>query len=224
MNFTFIFRGEQKVKKIISILLAVICVMSAGLISTSALENDSVELSFGKPYEMGDFNYDFKLNIMDVTDIQRYLVGSIWLSDLGVALGDVDHDDELTIFDATVIQKKLAGICDFEVEENPDHIIRYAYVDIMSFGDEPETVRVGEALEISTIVSCDSVHYTEFLAFDYTFNCTLEFPDKLKTDITTIDGSAGIVLPTAGKYILTMEVTDEFGDYARRVYEFEVVE
>lgn len=209
-------------KRFISILLAVICIISAGAISTSAL--DDLNTTIGEPYTLGDFNYDFNVDIMDATDIQRYLADIIWLSDLGVALGDVDHDDMLTIYDATIIQKKLAYLLEFEVEEDPDNIIRYAYVDIMSLGEEPETIKVGESLDIMTIVSCDSVHYTDFLTQEYTYYCTLAFEDEWETELPTINGSTGVELPLPGKYVITMEVSDEFGDYARRVYEFEVVE
>ena len=68
---------------------------------------------------IGDLDNDGEVNIVDVTIIQRYLLGMCnidgtmpynpyALPDMDIA--DVDGDDDITIVDATVIQRYLLGI------------------------------------------------------------------------------------------------------------------
>ncbi len=56
----------------------------------------------------GDANGDGKVNILDVTAIQRYKIGDQDLSDYGMKCADVNKDGSVTIRDATLIQMKLA--------------------------------------------------------------------------------------------------------------------
>lgn len=56
----------------------------------------------------GDANGDGKVNILDVTAIQKYKIGEQDLSDYGIKCADVNHDGSVTIRDATLIQMKLA--------------------------------------------------------------------------------------------------------------------
>nr|WP_316621752.1 leucine-rich repeat protein [uncultured Ruminococcus sp.] len=61
-------------------------------------------------YYLGDFDNDRKVDSIDVTYLQRYLVG---ISDPETSVleqGDVDGDGVITIIDATFIQRYLAGI------------------------------------------------------------------------------------------------------------------
>lgn len=60
------------------------------------------------PKVMGDANSDGKINILDVTAIQKYKIGEQELSDYGLKCADVNHDGSVTIRDATLIQMKLA--------------------------------------------------------------------------------------------------------------------
>lgn len=59
---------------------------------------------------MGDVNQDGILDINDATDIQRYLVGLIELSESQLALADYDENSSINIKDVTKIQIKLAGL------------------------------------------------------------------------------------------------------------------
>ena len=56
----------------------------------------------------GDSNADGKVNILDVTAIQRYKIGEQELSEYGMRCADVNHDNQITVRDATLIQMKLA--------------------------------------------------------------------------------------------------------------------
>lgn len=59
---------------------------------------------------LGDVNEDGKVNILDVTLIQKYRVGLYeFSSKKALLLSDVNCDDEITIRDATSIQMLIAG-------------------------------------------------------------------------------------------------------------------
>lgn len=59
----------------------------------------------------GDVNLDGKLNVKDVTLVQKYIARTVTtLSDLAYKQGDVNYDGKLTIKDATKIQQMIAGI------------------------------------------------------------------------------------------------------------------
>lgn len=60
------------------------------------------------PKIMGDANADGKLNILDVTAIQKYKIGDMELNEYGLSCADVNHDNQITVRDATLIQMKLA--------------------------------------------------------------------------------------------------------------------
>lgn len=206
-------------KKIICILLVMISVVSLCAFGVSA--DDTADLQ-RRPYVKGDANSDFDVTITDATEIQRVLAQKLFIIDLVEKLADVDNDDKLSILDATTIQLYLAKKID-KFEDDPNTIIRYAYLDIMSLGDEPETVKVGETLEIVTFLGITEMDY-EIDHDKIEYKCTLDFCDEFVTELPTTYGSASVVFPLATHIILTMEVTDEYGDYSRYVYEFDVVE
>lgn len=59
----------------------------------------------------GDVNLDGKLNVKDVTLVQKYVARTVTtLSDLAYKQGDVNYDGKLTIKDATKIQQMIAGV------------------------------------------------------------------------------------------------------------------
>ena len=59
---------------------------------------------------IGDVNLDGKINILDVTAIQKHLAQIITLENNALALADTNADDKINILDATQIQKYLAHI------------------------------------------------------------------------------------------------------------------
>ncbi len=61
-------------------------------------------------YALGDVNRDGKLNIKDVTAIQKYLAKLEEFDEQQVALADYNEDGKVSIQDATKIQKKLAKL------------------------------------------------------------------------------------------------------------------
>lgn len=58
--------------------------------------------------QMGDANADGSVNILDVTAIQKYKIGTQELTEYGLRCADTDHNGTVTIRDATLIQMYLA--------------------------------------------------------------------------------------------------------------------
>lgn len=63
---------------------------------------------------LGDVNGDGKINIDDVTDIQKYIANMIDFTEEQVTLADVDKNGNISIDDVTLIQKHLAGLAVIE--------------------------------------------------------------------------------------------------------------
>ena len=89
-------------KKVISILLCTLFLLSVACISSSALPNVNVIV--------GDVDLDETVSVLDATCIQKSLVGMEQLSYLQEVAADVDNDSSCTIVDATWIQKYIASI------------------------------------------------------------------------------------------------------------------
>ena len=68
----------------------------------------SLYAKFVPEYIPGDVNNDGTVNIMDVTELQRFIAGypvTIYIFETA----DVDKNGEINILDATMIQRYLAG-------------------------------------------------------------------------------------------------------------------
>lgn len=59
---------------------------------------------------MGDVNYDGEVNIVDVTEIQKYIAGYIEFENQTLKISDTDLSGIVDIKDATKIQKMIVGI------------------------------------------------------------------------------------------------------------------
>ena len=65
------------------------------------------------PYDfkiVGDVNGDGKVSVLDATEIQKYLAGTVKFDDGQKAVGDVNGDGVISVTDATVIQKYIVGL------------------------------------------------------------------------------------------------------------------
>lgn len=90
--------------KSMSVLLALILTMTAFIANTvtaSAAEETKIVL--------GDVNNDGAINIMDVTDIQMYIAGSLDFTDNQVKAANAFEDDRIDINDVTELQRYVAG-------------------------------------------------------------------------------------------------------------------
>ncbi len=113
----------QKTRKLISMLLAVLMVLSmfsVGMVSASALPEDAIINDAegsdasgidGELYGlMGDSDANGKINVKDATQIQKFVAKLIELDETNEALSDVDLNGKVNVKDATAIQKWVAKI------------------------------------------------------------------------------------------------------------------
>ena len=112
----------QKTRKLISMLLAVMMVLSmctVGMVSASALPenavisdvegNDATSID-GELYGlMGDTDANGTINVKDATQIQKFAAKLVELDETSEALADVDLDGKVNVKDATAIQKAIFG-------------------------------------------------------------------------------------------------------------------
>lgn len=61
------------------------------------------------PYMIGDVNLDGHVDVLDATEISKYIVSISTLSDVQRELADYNHDGEINIVDATEVQKLVVG-------------------------------------------------------------------------------------------------------------------
>ena len=114
----------QKTRKLISMLLAVMMVLSMctiGMFSASAalpegavingVEGNDASSVDGETYGlMGDVDANGKVNVKDATQIQKSAAKIITLDETATVLADVDLNDKVNVKDATAIQKWVAKI------------------------------------------------------------------------------------------------------------------
>lgn len=61
-------------------------------------------------YEIGDVNRDGKINVIDATEIQKYLANKVTLDDVQLKLADFNNDGIISVSDATGVQKFIAQV------------------------------------------------------------------------------------------------------------------
>ena len=61
-------------------------------------------------YDVGDVNMDGRIDILDATLIQKYVVGIVELSAEQKHLADYNNDGDITVVDATEIQKFIVHL------------------------------------------------------------------------------------------------------------------
>lgn len=71
-----------------------------------------VEYTFDatKDYISGDVNNDGTVNVLDATELQKYVAELSTLSDEQLAVADINGDGKISVLDATEIQKYVAEI------------------------------------------------------------------------------------------------------------------
>jgi hypothetical protein len=114
-----------KMKKLLSLVLALITVMSVATVITGAADADVAETSAtyyvsNKPYEnvanatiigyLGDVDGSGEVSILDATQIQLSLASIIAMNSNAKLLADVDRGVDISILDATDIQCFIAKI------------------------------------------------------------------------------------------------------------------
>ena len=82
-----------------------VVVCDKGSFADSALSN-SLNVSFNR----GDCNVDGYVDVMDATNIQRYIAKDIDLPLYNLAFADADFDAEVTVLDASYVQRFIAEL------------------------------------------------------------------------------------------------------------------
>ena len=104
----------KHMKKIVSVVLSLVLVMSAAAVSAGAVD-DVDEMTYtgadeaSVTYYLGDSNLDGAVSILDATHIQRYLAAYSLPSFKSENLSDTNRSGEVDILDATQIQRYLVG-------------------------------------------------------------------------------------------------------------------
>ena len=95
-------------KKIISILLAVILAFSCVLMACAEDELSWEEIKMGG--KRGDINADGKITAVDALMVLKYVAGSEELSEMRVLRADMNKDSNVTAIDARWILQTAAGL------------------------------------------------------------------------------------------------------------------
>ena len=112
---------RRKNKKLFAVAIVAVAVIGVGgLFSLGAFDNlmgNSVTNCVGqkgtncsgkrKTYQIGDANMDGKINVNDVTTIQRYITEYQSFNEIQKVLADVNKDEKVNITDVTILQKYL---------------------------------------------------------------------------------------------------------------------
>ncbi len=215
-------------KKILSVLLSVMCVLSVCNLGVSASEYYDMgpgphDWLPGTPYFKGDANVDMYIDITDATAIQFHVGFLAKLDKLGEQLADVDCDKTISILDATLIQQREAKFFNhFVEEENPNVEIRYAYIEIKNIGMGSPTINQGETLNIVPQIEIHSKHY-EIDTNKLEYRCMVEYDGEIIEGFSFYKyGQVTFAYP--GKYNIIVEIEDNWGDRTREYFELEVVE
>lgn len=91
----------MKKLRALSILIALILIMSVGIVSVSAVR---------APVTFGNVDHENGVDVIDATIVQRTVAKLQNLNSYSAFAADVDNDGKVTITDATMIQKYVAGM------------------------------------------------------------------------------------------------------------------
>ena len=80
------------------------------------------------PHYMGDVNGNGKVEITDVTAIQRHAGGSLLLNETACVLADVNEDNTVDVIDATLLQLAAADMYQLPHAGQTWHEAEYQYI------------------------------------------------------------------------------------------------
>lgn len=95
-------------KKVISILLAVVLAFSCVVMACAEDELSWEEIKMGG--KRGDINADGKITAVDALMVLKYVAGSEELSEMRVLRADMNKDSNVTAIDARWILQTAAGL------------------------------------------------------------------------------------------------------------------
>lgn len=189
-------------KKLISIILLSVLLVSAGLINASAVP---------APLFAGDADLDGDRTVKDATAVQKHVAKVIDFSLLQLNVADADEDGEITVKDATLIQKAVAKL------ERIDGAV-YPYVDYRGFYANFDSGKAMAGVPVTFTANADSFS-DKANPTTYELYINGELVDKGdKNSFTHTFESAGsydVII----KCINTFGYSSESGEYAYEVVE-----
>ena len=217
-------------KKIISVLLLISLLLTAGTISafaTNEVPNEGywiAETSDIKPEELpgtvvgilGDSDRDGKVNVKDATAIQKHLADIATFDEADLIFSDADMSGDINIKDATAIQKFVASI---DIDLFVGHALYKPYdLDEKLFGEWKTTVDAAEIINAMLEIMFEEdplaakyIHLESFTIWEiYTFRDDYTFS-------ITIDENLFATSLEAVKADLTRDFSDYFVALAREM-------
>lgn len=173
--------------------------LSIILLLTLFLSSISVNVfAIPAPLLIGDANADGKTDIKDATAIQKYLVLIADFGKLNLLLADADKDGEITIKDSTTVQKHLAEIHKIEYEG----IFTYLSCEVFYADYNSGKAMVGVPVTF-TVEGSNSDSRANPIVYEL-------FIDDELVDTNSSNGSFTYVFDKAGKYRISVKLSNEF--------------
>ena len=195
-------------KKIISVMICLLFLLSVSAVSFSALPNVNVTV--------GDVDLDQSISVLDATCIQKSLAGMEELSYLQEVAADVDNDGSCTVTDATWIQKYQASMDTRKTSIN--EWIYYGFLDI-SFtsdrGDRYFTIPKGETVTFKASGETSE----RFLPLTYEFDINDEVVQERGES-----SSFAYTFDEAGSYAVKVRIYNRADWYEERTISLDVTE
>ncbi|MBQ3418409.1 MAG: PKD domain-containing protein [Ruminococcus sp.] len=195
-------------KKIISVMICLLFLLSVSAVSSSALPNVNVIV--------GDVDLDQSITVLDATCIQKSLVGMEELSYLQEVAADVDNDGSRTVVDATWIQRYIASIKSKQTTIN--EWIYYGFLD-ESFtsdkGDRYIVVPKGDTVTFEASGETPEL----FLPVTYEFYINDEVVQERGED-----SAFAYTFDKAGRYTVKVRIYNRADWYEERTISLDVTE
>lgn len=192
-------------KRIISIILTL--VMLTSVCAVSFVSTDAAIA----PMYMGDLNWNYKVEITDITFLQRILARVYDTTVTYEYIGDVDKDDKLTIFDATIIQKWLADLIESDIVGLSVNINMHTDNFYANYSDGMAMVGVPVTFTVDAQAYIDIVSYNLYV-------------NEKRVATSTTDNSLEYTFEEPGNYFIEMYVTTELMHTRSCISRYTVVE
>lgn len=208
-------------KKFVSILLAVVMVISVCSIWVSAENVELSDVSVPHPYYCGDVNRDLSIDILDVTEVQLAIAKEIELIEISCQLADVDGDGEVTILDVTMIQRYVAKLI-YGFKNTMNYLFAYINVIGIETTADLDDLHATQSFEIKTLYSVSHDDY--YIPEEFKVLYEVSHNGEAIYGIAHGQEVANIYCPYAGDYLVEIMVIDEYGDVGEYTFEFSVKE
>lgn len=197
-------------KKILSLLMILVVLVSGSVILTSAM--------YAPNHVYGDVNCDRDIDVTDATQIQMCLAGVKDFSKLSYELADFDGDGKVNVTDATQIQMYEAKIIKY--------IMRYPYaiytlVEIENVSCDFESGKAIAGVPV-TFSARASVPYGEDMVYPITYEYIIKDGEQvIAMSEKSTDADFSYTFEKGGIYTVQLLAYNSFGEYSS--YELEYI-